>query len=233
MKKIIFLMIISLLIGLGIGHVFPIFSAPKEVKADTENVVYSKITNNNDNRENTTKKLKSVEDIEKILMSQNGYTYTTKENATKIFGDKLIQLPEKLHYDFETTGKYFADTNLEEGQTSVGQYWIDADNKKIVMVRQFIPSKDAKEAFKEHLKLSLNNEGNPLYDYPLKLSENVYALMWGPYTELLDGSPFEPDWIKSMIHAYWIKDSIGITVSGINIEKDEFANILAEINSQT
>lgn len=225
-------MIISLLIGLGIGHVFPIFSAPKEVKADTENVVYSKITNNNDNRENTTKKLKSVEDIEKILMSQNGYTYTTKENATKIFGDKLIQLPEKLHYDFETTGNYFADTNLQEGKTSIGQYWINVDKKKVITIREFMPSKDIKEAFQRDLKISLENKDNPFYAYPLKLSENAYALILGPKDKMEDGSSFEPNWIKFTISAYWIKGDIGVTIGGINIEKDEFAKILEEVNNQ-
>ena len=36
-----------------------------------------------------------------------------------------------------------------------------------------------------------------------------------------------------MIHAYWIKDDIGITVTGINIEEEnEFEDILIKINNQ-
>lgn len=241
MKKIIPLTLIPLLVGFAIGYVLSVSEndkdllAAREIKADSENTLPSQIADDEKEGENTsatTYKTENVKEIEELLMVQNEYTYITKEKAVEIYGNKLIQLPEELSHSFETTGNYFADTNLEEGRTSVGQYWIDADNKKIIMIREFMPSKDTKETFKEHLKLSLDNKGNPLYDYPLKLSEDVYALMWGPCTELLDGSPFEPSWIKSMIHAYWIKDNIGITVSGINIGEDEFTDILTKINSQ-
>jgi len=242
MKRIISLTLIPLLVGFAIGYTLSLSESDKdllavrEAKADSENAPPSQIVDDEKEEEENTPatayEIGSIEDIEEFLMSQNGYTYISKEKAVEIFGDKLIQLPEELRHDFETTGKYFADTNLEEGRISVGQYWINAANKKIIMVREFMPSKDTKETFKEHLKLSLDNKGNPLYDYPLKLSEDVYALMWGPCTELLDGSPFEPSWIKSMIHAYWIKDNIGITVSGINIKEDKFTDILIKINSQ-
>jgi len=240
MKKIIFLTLIPLIVGFAVGYALSLSGSNKdlpaatEAKTELENASYLQIVDDEKEKEENTSSTayNSIEDIEEFLMSQNRYTLISKEKALEIFGNKLIQLPEELRYDFETTGKYFADTNLEEGRTSIGQYWINAANKKIIMVREFMPSKDAKETFKEHLKLSLNNEGNPLYDYPLKLSEDVYALMWGPSTELLDGRPFEPSWIKSMIHAYWIKDNIGITVSGLNIKEDEFTDILIKINSQ-
>ena len=240
MKRILSFVLVFLFIGFAIGCVLwfndkelPIV---KNASASSENTLLDQIIDS-DNEEEivapaTEHKSENIKEIEELLMSQNEYDYISREKAVELYGDKLIQLPNELSYTYETTGNYFADTNLEESKISVGQYWIDADRKKVIMVREFMPSKDAKETFKEHLKLSLNNEGNPLYDYPLKLSEDVYALMWGPSTELLDGRPFEPSWIKSMIHAYWIKDNIGITVSGLNIKEDEFTDILIKINSQ-
>jgi hypothetical protein len=95
-----------------------------------------------------------------------------------------------------------------------------------------MPSKDIKEAFQRDLKISLENKDNPFYAYPLKLSENAYALILGPNDKMEDGSSFEPNWIKFTISAYWIKGDIGVTVGGINIEKDEFAKILEEVNNQ-
>lgn len=241
MKRILFFVLVFLFIGFAIGYVLwfndkepPIF---KNASASSENTPLDQIIDSDNEEEIVAPaiehKSQNIKEIEELLMSQNEYDYISREKAVELYGDKLIQLPNELSYTYETTGNYFADTNLEEGKISVGQYWIDADRKKVIMVREFAPSKDAIETFEEHLKLSLDNKDNPIYDYPFKLSEDVYTLIGGPYTEFLDGSPFEPSWIKSMIHAYWIKDDIGITVTSINIEEEnEFEDILIKINNQ-
>lgn len=242
MKKVSFLALLYLLVGFLTGCFFwrlqdhQDLHAPGEAEVNSQSISYSSIADDEDNKgeeitPTTAYNTESLEEIEELLMYQNGYSYILTDKAAEIFGHRLINLPEELGQDFETTGNYFADTNIEEGQTSVGQYWINVETKKIVMIREFIPSEDTKATFKDHLKLSLDNEDNPLYQHPIELSKDVYGLMWGPNYELLDGSPFEPGWIKSMIHAYWIKDDIGISITGINMGKDEFIGIMKKVNS--